>query len=221
MRLELQFFGGRGARDDMSGGGNGDVNHGERHEISREWVDTLEAKEKYGISEFMASVEDANDTDFGSVATRINGFFVVDDVKGGVLGFYGSDAGLNISRRFMDGNANARYDKTVSTNYHPSRGDKSGIFAVMSHETGHAVSDKIAQSKGMKLDDYCEKIVRQAARATGAKTTSGFAENISRYAAKSHAEAVAEAFADVRCNGSKAKRESQEIYKRLKRDYKA
>lgn len=219
MKLELQFFGGRGAKDDMGGGSGKDVKHGERHEINREWVKSLDDNERKGVEEFMASVEDANDSDFGSVATKINGFFVVDNVEGGTLGFYGSYDGLNISRSFMDNDADKRYD--ASGDYHPSRGDKSGIFAVMSHETGHAVSDKIAQQKGMSLDDYCRQLVKTAARSTGAKTTSAFASKISGYAQENHAETVAEAFADVRCNGSKAKRESQEIYKRLKKDYRA
>lgn len=104
------------------------------------------------------------------------------------------------------------YDDCVKSGFHPSRGKKSGAEAVAAHEYGHALSDAVARKMGVaNLDIASTKIVNEARKRTGDKGVVIMANKISRYASTSNAEAVAEAFADVYCNGGKAKKQSKAI----------
>lgn len=222
MKLRLQFFGGSGASGDLGGSSNKHEDY-EHEPITRQMHNEADPTLKKGLEEFMSSVEDANDSDFNGLGDTIGGFYIADmrNKASLTMGFYELESGgLNINRRFLDDRTDARYDATVASGYHPSRGDKSGIFAIMIHETGHAVSDKIAHSRGMGLDAYCRDVMVRASRETRHKTMNDMAGSVSRYATESYAECIAEAFADVRCNGSKASITSQAIYKRLANDYK-
>ena len=58
------------------------------------------------------------------------------------------------------------------------------------------------------IDNIATKIVNEARKGSGHKGVVQMASKISRYATTSNAEAIAEAFSDVYCNGSKAKKES-------------
>ena len=90
-----------------------------------------------------------------------------------------------------------------------------GIEAVVAHEMGHALTDEIAKRKGYgnwQLDRASTDIVKQASKNAGyGNSTRKFISKISGYGATSHAEALAEAFADVYCNGSKAGKESKAV----------
>lgn len=128
----------------------------------------------------------------------------------GTLAYYdGYNIGVN--NAYFDSKAmNAAYD--ASGDFHPSRGGKPALEAVASHEFGHALTDIAAQKMGAKdLHAAADRIVNEARKTTGDKGVVIMASKISRYATHSNAEAVAEAFADVYCNGSKAKSQSQAI----------
>ena len=129
-----------------------------------------------------------------------------------VLGYYGNDK-IAMNQRFMRNPTatNNAYDACVASGYHPSRGNKSGIEAVAAHEYGHALNDRIAQSMGVSLDQAATNIVKEARKGTKHRGVVQLANAISRYATTSNAEAIAEAFADVYCNGSSAKAESRAI----------
>ena len=106
----------------------------------------------------------------------------------------------------------AAYDAAVAKNFHPSRGNKSGMQAVASHEYGHALSDKAASKMGLgSLEEASRQIVERARAKTGHKTNMSFAGKISGYAQYNFAETVAEAVSDWFCNGSKASKESRAV----------
>ena len=219
MNYKLQFFGGRGASGDLGSGG-GDVNGGGKETpITRQMYQESDPIRKKGLEQFIAAVEDANDNGFNGIGKMLQTMAVSEQVSPpSVLAYYKEGGGgIAINDRFLDSNTDKRYD--ACGDYHPSRGNKSGAFAVISHEVGHAITDASAANLGMTFDAYARKVVRSAANKVKAKRVETFAGNISGYAKTSNAECIAEAFADVRCNGSKAKAESKAIYDILKKDY--
>ncbi len=130
-----------------------------------------------------------------------------------VLGYYdGKNIAMNAN--FMNSKKiDKTYDASVKSGYHPSRGNKSGAEAVASHEYGHAMADAYGRKTGKNLDAASKEIVQKACKqVTGRKTgTTSFASKISGYAKESYAECVAEAVADVYCNGNKAHAHSRAI----------
>lgn len=132
----------------------------------------------------------------------------------GTLAYYdGSNVAMNAN--FMNSSViDKTYDKSVQSGFHPSRGNKSGAEAVASHEYGHAMADAYGRKNGYNdIDSSSKAIVKQACKdVTGKRTgTKAFAKKISGYAADNYAECVAEAVADVYCNGTKAHKNSQAI----------
>ena len=112
----------------------------------------------------------------------------------------------------------AAYDACVESGFHPSRGNKSGIEAVASHEDAHVLVAEAGKKLGMTgytIPAASDKIVRRAMKATGYRSFKEFSGKISGYAKTNASECVAEAFADVYCNGSKASKESQAVVNEL------
>ena len=132
------------------------------------------------------------------------------------IAYYDAGGNLAYNEAFFNAkNMNTSYDAMAKSGFHPSRGKKTGIEAVVAHEMGHALTDEIAKKKGYgswQLDRASTDIVKQASKNAGyGNSTRKFISKISGYASSSHAEALAEAFADVYCNGKKAKKESTAI----------
>lgn len=146
---------------------------------------------------------------------------MISDVKDGVLGYYRRDDNIvALSDKYMDRKKmNTTYDAGVKDGFHPSRGDKSGVEAVMAHEYGHAIQDKVARKMGMSMEDSAAEIVKNARKNLKGNdgkplhsNTKQMASAISGYANYNYKETIAEAFADVYCNGRNgAKRESMAI----------
>lgn len=132
-----------------------------------------------------------------------------------VMAYYGADGKLAYNENYFDAQKmNGVYDATVNSGFHPSRGNKTGIEAVVSHEMGHALTDEIGKKIGLgswQLDEVSDRVLKQASKNAGYKSAYKLASKVSGYATDSKAEALAEAFADVYCNGSKASKESQAI----------
>ena len=132
------------------------------------------------------------------------------------LGYYdGSNLAINKNYLNVD-KMNKTYDASVESGYHPSRGNKSGLEAVTSHEMGHKLTDEIGKKMGLKgwqLDKVSDSVLKQATTKAGYNKNEAYklASKISGYAKTSKAEALAEAFADVYCNGSKASKESKAV----------
>ena len=141
--------------------------------------------------------------------------FFISEITGkdaNTLGYYGSGI-IGMNERFMDVEAmNGAYDDCVTSGFHPSRGNRSGIEAVAAHEYGHSLTDSVGRAMGISdIDEAATRIVNEARRNTGHRGVVQMARKISEYATSSNAEAVAEAVADVYCNGNRARRESRAI----------
>ena len=104
------------------------------------------------------------------------------------------------------------YDDSVKQGYHPSRGNKSGMEATVAHEMGHALTGELASRQGGGYNSFervSGQVLQDAKKSLGYKgQASNLGRKISGYGAKNPSEAIAEAFSDVYCNGSKAHRES-------------
>lgn len=107
------------------------------------------------------------------------------------------------------------YKSCVDSGFHPSNGNKTAMEAVVAHELGHKLTDAVGAKMGNKewldFDKTATKIVNEARKQTKHKGVVQMASKISGYAKHSNAEAIAEAFSDVYCNGKKAKSESRAI----------
>lgn len=128
------------------------------------------------------------------------------------MAYYDSNGNLAVNKSFFDSDKmNGAYDDGTKMKWHPSRGNRSGLEATAAHEVGHALNHAAAGGDWGKMHKMAGDIVGQAAKRLGYKDKKSFQEKISGYAATSAAEAIAEAFSDVYCNGMKSKRESRAI----------
>lgn len=221
IKMNLQFFGGRGA----GGGGDGESlssGSGKRVNIKNEtdvWSFRHNRNNEPFVDAINTSARDIQKDfpDLMDTVTRINATEFGGADKRGTLGVYGNGrVGLNTNYTNVD-KMNKVYDDGVKSGFHPSRGNKNGTQAVAYHELGHALTDNIAQKMGVKdLDAASKKIVNDAYKASGGKGgTKAWAGGISGYAKENFAECVAEAVADHYCNGSKASKQSKAIMREL------
>ncbi len=221
MRLNLQFFGGRGSSSgpslpNKSKGLNSadivsetDVWSFRHNPNNAPFVDAMNTAARNIVDDFPGVMDSVNTVS----AAELKGAS-----KQNVLGYYGSNGvALNENYTNID-KMNKTYDAAVASGYHPSRGNKSGTEAVMYHEMGHALTDNLASKVGAKdIDSAAKAIVNNAYANSGGKGgTKAFAGKISGYAKESYAECVAEAVADWYCNGNKASSSSKAIMKELK-----
>ena len=157
-----------------------------------------------------------------SVARRMTGLYGSDNainqfqiakMGGGAMAYYDSDGNIAMNERYMNSaGMNSAYDAATKSGFHPSRGNKSGVQAVASHEYGHALADNVGRKWGMNdVEGASRRIVERARAKTSHKTNMDFAKQISGYAQYNFAECVAEAVSDWHCNGSRAKKESRAI----------
>lgn len=139
--------------------------------------------------------------------------FLIAELKPGTpaLGYY-DGANIAINKAYMSNEKmGAAYANCVKSGYHPGLGNKTAMAAVTAHEFGHAATQAVGAKLGMNIDGAATKICNEARKQTGHKGVVKMAAKISGYAKESNAEAVAEAFCDVYCNGKKAKKESRAI----------
>ena len=204
-------------RGSSGGGGNlrnggGGVNPANIHN-ERDLVSERESKraEVDGVLTVARDIADEYGVDVGQ--------FMLADIGGkdsNTMAYSdGENIGFNTS--YFDGaNMDAAYDACVDSGFHPSRGNKSGIEAVASHEYGHVLTQKAAAKLGVSdMDAAAKIIVDRATKNTNHKGSIALAKKISGYAGKNNAECVAEAIADVYCNGRKASAESRAIVKEI------
>ena len=213
IRLNLQFFGGRGSSS--AGGGNttgGNISIANTKSLVSE-RETQQAL----VDETLAVFNDVYE-EYGAQVTDIQ---LAELGKGSnALAYYDSEGNIAINEKYFNSkNMNAAYDKCVASGFHPSNGNKTALQAVTAHELGH----KLTQDVGAKLgkggwgdfDAIADRIVSEASGAKTKKGMASFRSKISGYAKKNSAEAIAEAFSDVYCNGKKAKSQSKSIVKVL------
>lgn len=177
----------------------------ERHQV--EVDDTLkvlrDVRDRYGV--------DINDAQVVDVDAR----------NAGVMAYYDANQNLAFNRSFFNTERlNKAYDDNVKAGFHPSRGDKSGTEAVAAHELGHRLTDAAGEKMGLgrwAIDQASSRILMDAKKSLGVSSIRSIGKAISGYAGKNNAECIAEAYSDVYCNGSKAKRESTAVVNALKK----
>lgn len=192
-----------------SGGVNPENIHNERDLVSERERKRAEVDDVLTVAR---DVYDEYNTDVGQ--------FMLAEVGGKDSGTMAYSDGTNIgfNTAYFDGDRMDRaYDDCVAANFHPSRGKKSAMQAVASHEYGHVLTQKAGAKLGMyDMDAAAKAIVDRARLKTTHKGSVAMAAKISGYAGHSNAECVAEAIADVYCNGRRASAESRAIVSTIK-----
>lgn len=128
-----------------------------------------------------------------------------------VMAYYDSGDNLAVNNTYFDDKKMAKaYATAVKEGYHPNNGNKTAMQAVVAHELGHTLTARAAGGFE-NINRFSDKIVTEAARTQRYKNPASFASKISGYARSSPAEAIAEAYSDVYCNGNKANSSSRAI----------
>ncbi len=135
-----------------------------------------------------------------------------------VMAYYDVGGNLAVNETYFDAKKmDMAYDGCVASGFHPSRGSKTGLEAVVAHEMGHRLTDMAGIKAGRgnwQLDSIANNIVKAAAKSL--KMSHGnLRSSISGYATHNNAECVAEAYADVYCNGNKAAAASKAVVAEL------
>lgn len=197
-----------------NGGGGGDIDPG--RVVSTEDMISNRGKFQSETDQVLTVARDLN----GEYGYNINGNFQVATLTKGsrAMAYYDGDGNIAINQKYMNTQKmNAAYDDCVASGFHPSRGNKSGIEAVAAHEYGHALTQGVADKLGHgNFDRAADEIINKA---RGKQKLADFRAKVSGYGKKSNSEAIAEAVADVYCNGKKAKGASKAIVKVLKSYY--
>ena len=207
LKIDLQFFGGRGT-DSTSGGASGGLD-GNDILSTRSLVSERERNADM-VDQTLGVFKDAY-SDYG---TQINDIQIAKlKPNASAIAYYDSSDNIAINERYFNkATMESAYAKCVESGFHPSNGKRTATEAVVAHEVGHKLTADVAAKMGkqgfMGLDVAAVSITRKAMRKTGHKNWKTFAQAISGYSTHSHAETVAEAFSDVYCNGKGAKRES-------------
>lgn len=123
-----------------------------------------------------------------------------------VLGAYGGDTLYMNQKYIKNANLTPTMQAAAESGFHPSIGNRTGAEAVAAHEIGHRIGEIASRNAGISEKD----IVGRAAKTIGIRTEN-MAGHISGYARTNYGETIAEAFADVYCNGKGAARASRAI----------
>ena len=131
-----------------------------------------------------------------------------------VMAYYDAKGNLAINKNYFNSTKmDDAYDACVKSGWHPGRGNKTGLEATTAHEMGHRlthVAGERSGRSGWNLDATGASIIQEAGRRMG-QSVSDVRNAISGYGKSNNAEAVAEAFSDWYCNGSKASRASRTV----------
>ena len=127
------------------------------------------------------------------------------------LGAYGGNTLYMNEKYIKNKNLTAAMKDAEKSGYHPKLNGKTGAEAVAAHEFGHRLGEVAAGKAGISEKD----IVGRAAKKVGIRTEN-MAGHISGYARSNYGETIAEAYADVYCNGKKASKASRAIVNEVK-----
>lgn len=198
----------KGSRGGKRSSGGGGVNPADI-KSTRELV-TQRGAMQTEVDEVLTAFSNVYD-EYGYVVNEIQLATIGGKSKNTMAYYDGSNIAFNESY-FSKAKIEKSYDDCVKSGFHPSKGNKTALEAVAAHELGHGLTDKVAAKMGISgIDNAATKIVNEARTKTKHRGVVQLAGKISGYATHSNAEAVAEAFADVYCNGRKAKSESRAI----------
>lgn len=198
-----------GGRGSTSGGVTGGLSGGAI--LGTDSLVSMRETNPREVDDVLSVTRDVRDR-YGVTVTDLE---IADIRGGGTMAYYDSQGNLAINRAYFDSDAmNKAYDSCVASGFHPSRGNKTGIEATAAHEMGHRLTDVAGQKAGdgeWALDKTSNSIIAEAKRRMGAKSVEDVRKSVSGYARSDNAEAIAEAFSDVYCNGNNASRASRTI----------
>lgn len=219
IKLNLQFFGGRGAGS-SSGGGEGRYKGGASLKDSDILSTTSLISERERQQALVDETLDVFNDLYEEYGLPVNDIEIA-TLKAGVtaMAYYDSDGSVAFNKAYFNPDAIGKaYAKDVASGFHPSNGNKTALQAVAAHEIGHHLTAQIGAKQGWgNLEQSATKIVEEARKSTKHRGVVKMASKISRYATSSNGEAIAEAVSDVFCNGGKAKAESKAIVSVLKK----
>lgn len=203
--IDLQLFGGRGAGSGGREGGGGSLGASDIYDTTSLISEGMSGNEKM-TGEILSVCRDVYD-EYGLQVNDLD-LATINPAKPAIAYYDGSNVGWN-KTFFDEKKLESSYADCVKNGFHPSNGKKTAAEAVAAHELGHALTDKAARKMGtVGIDATATAIVKEARKQTKHKGVVQMARGVSRYATHSNAEAIAEAFSDVYCNGKKAKSES-------------
>lgn len=211
MKLDLQLFGGRGA----SSGGVGAYGGGMDNKSSSTTVTSsspLADEISRGGGSFaneIMNTRDAFEAEYGSAVKNMN-LSVATFSDRSTLGAYGGNT-LYMNKAYVQ-NRNLTNAMRDTDGFHPGIGNKTGAEAVAAHEIGHRLGEVAAQRA--KISE--REIVARAGKSVKIKTEN-MAGHISKYARTNYGETIAEASADVFCNGRNASKASIAIMDEIKK----
>lgn len=163
-----------------------------------------------GFANEIMNTRDAFEREYGPAVKGIK-LSVGTFSKSNVLGAYGQDTLIMNEKYVKNANLTAAMKAGAKDGFHPGIGKKTGAEAVAAHEIGHRLGEIASKKAGISERD----IVERAAKKIGIKTPN-MAGHISKYARSNYSETIAEASADVFCNGSKASKASKAIMAEIK-----
>ena len=156
------------------------------------------------------STRDAMEAEYGSAVKKMN-LHLATFSDNTALGAYGSDTLYMAEKHMKNQSLTAAMKRAEKDGFHPKLGGKTGAEAVTAHEIGHRLGEVAANKAGISEQD----IVARAGKRVRIKTEN-MAGFISKYARSNYSETIAEASADVFCNGKNASRASKAIMKEVK-----
>lgn len=163
-----------------------------------------------GFANEIMNTRDSFETEYGDAVKNITlQAATFDDPS--VLGAYGGNTLYMNQKYIKNANLTSAMKNASDSGYHPNIGNKTGAEAVAAHELGHRLGEVASGKAGISEKD----IVGRAAKTVGIRTEN-MAGHISKYARTNYGETIAEAYADVYCNGKKASRASQAIVREVK-----
>ena len=203
-------MGGRGAGS--GGGGTGGLNGG--NIAGTESLVSMRESNPQEVDQILNVARDVRDQ-YGVTVSELEVATIKGQQGSRIMAYYDSGGNLAINEKYFDSaKMDTAYDACVSAGWHPGRGNKTGLEATAAHEMGHRLTDVAGQKAGYgdwAIDKTSNQIIAEAKRRMGAKSVDAVRKGVSGYGQSNNAEAIAEAFSDVYCNGNKASKASRTI----------
>lgn len=163
-----------------------------------------------GFANEIMNTRDAFEREYGPSVKGLN-LSVATFSDPTAAGAYGDNTLYMAQKHINNPNLTASMKAAAKDGFHPSIGNKTGAEAVASHEIGHKLGEVAAKKAGISE----KEIVARAGKKIGVKTED-MAGHISKYARSNYSETIAEASADVYCNGRRASKASKAIVGEVK-----
>ena len=208
-KFNLQLFGGRGSGSSSKGRtpGGGGIKPEEILD-TRELV-TTRAEHQAETDELLGTARDFRDKYGDDGITEELQLATLKPSAQDAMAYCDSFGNVAFNENYFNKKKlTTAYDECVKSGYHPGRGNKTAVQAVAAHELGHHINNKLAARLGKDSDALATEICNTARKQTKHRGVVQMENKISRYASSNNKEAIAEAMADVYCNGKKAKKES-------------